>query len=370
MRARLLSSLLRVTRPPLLVGVIVGVVCVTAETLLALLLARVAPTTSLDLVYLLGVLLVSYLWGLPLGLMMALASGLAYDLFLVSPADRVTLFTSWSWITLLIFLVVALLVSGAAALLRMLLIEADECRCEADVSASTARLLLRADHLSGALPVVARRLEQDLGLPSLAIEFGPAGDDRRGIMLPLSDEGTRFGSLIVPADLPQATLRRLRERVVPSLEAALAAARAREAVAHALAASRDQLARVAEEQSALRRVATLVARGVRPTEIFGAVAREMGLIVKADHTAIERYEPDRTVVLMGSWSASSGGCPPPVGMRRPLHEEGLSALVLRTGQLGVITADEGAAGELGRWARDEENGVAIGSPIVVEGRLW
>ncbi|GAB3155153.1 hypothetical protein GCM10027161_60270 [Microbispora hainanensis] len=367
----MLSSLLRMRRPPLPLGVVVGVVCVTAETLLALLLARVASTSPLGLVYLPGILLVSYLWGLPLGMVTALGSGLAYDLFLITPTHRITIFSSWSWIALLVFLVVALLVSGAAALLRALLLEADERRSEADVSAGTARLLLRADHLCAALPVVARRLAQELGLPSLAVELGPAGDDRRHTLLPLSDEGARFGSLVVPADLPETTLRRLRERVVPSLEAALVAARHREAAACALAASRDELARVAEEQAALSRVATLVARGVRPTELFGAVAREMGLIVNADHTAIERYEPDhRTVVLMSSWSASDGGPPPPVGMRRRLHDEGLSALVLRTGQPGMITVDEATAGELGRWARDEENGVAIGGPIVVEGRLW
>ncbi|MFI9571320.1 DUF4118 domain-containing protein [Microbispora rosea] len=370
MRARWLSSLLRMARPPLVLGVVVGVVCVTAETLLALLLVRVASMSPLGLVYLLGILLVSYLWGLPLGVATALGSGLAYDLFLVPPTHRITLFSSWSWIALLVFLVVALLVSGAAALLRSLLLEADERRREADVSAGTARLLLRAEQLRAALPVVARRLAQDLGLPSVAIELGPAGGDRHRAALPLNDEGARFGSLVVPADLPQATLRRLRERVVPPLEAALVAARGREAVACALAASRDELARVAEEQAALRRVATLVARGVSPTEIFNAVAGEMGLIVNADHTAIERYEPDRTVVLMSSWSASSGGSPPPVGARRRLHEDGLSALVLRSGQPGRIMVDERTAGELGRWARDEENGVAIGGPIVVEGRLW
>ncbi|GGO27000.1 hypothetical protein GCM10010116_54170 [Microbispora rosea subsp. aerata] len=370
MRAPLLSSLLRVTRPPLLLGVVVGAGFVTAETLLSLLLAQVTPASTLDLVYLLGVLVVSYLWGLPLGMLTALASGLIYDLLLVPPFNRVTLLSSWSWIPLLVFLIVALLVSSAAALLRTLLVEADERRREADVSADTARLLLRTGQLRAALPVVARRLEQDLGLPDLAIEFGPVDVDERHIALPLCDEGVQFGSLVVPADLPEAALHRLRERVVPSLEAALVAAHDRELVASALAASRDELAKVAEEQTALRRVATLVARGVRPMEIFGAVAREMGLIVKADHTAIERYEPDRTVVLMSSWSASEGGPPPPVGKRRQLHEEGLSALVLRTGQPGRITADERAAGELGRWARDEENGIAMGSPIVVEGRLW
>ncbi|WP_432924060.1 GAF domain-containing sensor histidine kinase [Microbispora sp. CA-135349] len=370
MCARLLSSLLRVTRPPLLVGVIAGVVCVTAETFLTFLLARVAPSNALAVVYLVGVLVVSYLWGLPLGILTALASGFAYDFFLVTPVNRVTLLSSWSWVPLLVFLVVALLVSAAAALMRALLIEAEERRREADLDAGTARLLLRAEHLRAALPVVARRLAEGLGLPYLTIELGPVGKDPRHTALPLTDESVRLGTLVAPADLPAATLRRLRERVVPSLEAVLVAARDREAIGNALAASRDELARVAEEQAALRRVATLVARGVRPTEIFEAVAREMGPIVNADHTAIERYEPDRTVVLLSSWSASAGGFPLPVGSRRPLNENGLSALVLRTGRPGRMAAEEGAAGELDAWARNEEIVSAVASPIVVEARLW
>ncbi|KAA9380756.1 DUF4118 domain-containing protein [Microbispora cellulosiformans] len=379
MRARVLSSLLRVTRPPFLAGVIVAVACVTAETFLTFLLERMAPPNALDVVYLPGVLVVSYLWGLPLGVLTALASGFVYDFYLILPRHKVTVFSSWSWMPLLIFLVVGLLVSAAAALMRALLIEAEERRGEADLEAATARLLLRAEHLRAALPVVARRLAQGLGLPFLAVELGAAGvEDPGKVTLPLSDDDVRLGTLVAPTDLPAATMRRLRERVAPSLEAVLAAACDREAIGNALAASRDELARVADEQAALRRVATLVARGVRPAEIFGAVAREMGLIVNADHTAVERYEPDRTVALMSFWSASDDGPAPPVGSHRPLREDGLSALVLRTGQPARMAAAEGTAGrtaegatgELDTWVGDEKVGSAIASPIVVEARLW
>ncbi|WP_182882817.1 GAF domain-containing sensor histidine kinase [Microbispora sp. H10949] len=371
MRARMLSSLLRVTRPPLLVGVIVGVACVTAETFLTFLLERVAPSNALNVVYLVGVLVVSYLWGLPLGMLTAVASGFVYDYFLVVPRHAISVFSGWSWMPLLVFLVVGLLVSAAAALMRTLLMEAEERRGEADLEAATARLLLRAEHLPAALPVVARRLAQGLGLPFLAVELGATGAGDPGkVALPLSDDDVRLGTLVAPANLPAAVLRRLRERVVPSLEAVLAAACDREAIGNALATSRDELARVADEQAALRRVATLVARGVRPAEIFGAVAREMGLIVNADHTAVERYEPDRTVALMSFWSASDGGPAPPIGSHRPLREDGLSALVLRTGQPARMAAAEGAAGELETWVRDDKVVSAIASPIVVEARLW
>src|SRR5260370_4393749 len=42
-----------------------------------------------------------------------------------------------------------------------------------------------------------------------------------------------------------------------------------------LEANRDELARLLEEQAALRRVAPLVARGICPVEIFSAVADEI-----------------------------------------------------------------------------------------------
>jgi K+-sensing histidine kinase KdpD len=51
-------------------------------------------------------------------------------------------------------------------------------------------------------------------------------------------------------------------------------------------------ARLADEQAALRRVATLVARGVAPPEVFAAVAREVGLLLGVDATHMARYELD------------------------------------------------------------------------------
>jgi GAF domain-containing protein len=66
------------------------------------------------------------------------------------------------------------------------------------------------------------------------------------------------------------------------------------ATAISTTASREQLARLADEQAALRRVATLVARGVPPPEVFAAVAREVGLLLGVDATHMARYEPDGT----------------------------------------------------------------------------
>jgi hypothetical protein len=73
--------------------------------------------------------------------------------------------------------------------------------------------------------------------------------------------------------------------------------------------------RLAAEQAALRRLATLVARGVEPLEVFGAVAEEMRRCVPADTAALWRYEPDREVTIVAGTMA--GGHPNSGGRRHP-----------------------------------------------------
>jgi hypothetical protein len=69
----------------------------------------------------------------------------------------------------------------------------------------------------------------------------------------------------------------------------------------ALETSRDELTRLLAEQAALRRVATLVARGIDPAEIFSAVAGEFGRLLDADNAGISRFDPDgSSVVIVGS----------------------------------------------------------------------
>ena len=49
---------------------------------------------------------------------------------------------------------------------------------------------------------------------------------------------------------------------------------------------------LAREQAGLRRVATLVARGAPPGEVFAAVAAEAGQLVGCDFTLLNQYDPD------------------------------------------------------------------------------
>jgi len=128
---------------------------------------------------------------------------------------------------------------------------------------------------------------------------------------------------------------------------------------------------LAEEQAALRRVATLVARGVPPTEIFAAVAEEIGRLISIDGTRILRYEADGTATVIAGWSESVE-VPPEleVGARLALEGESVSALVFRTGRPARIDNYADAAGPLSQALQGSGVWSAAGAPIIVEGSLW
>ena len=75
-----------------------------------------------------------------------------------------------------------------------------------------------------------------------------------------------------------------------------------------------RLARLAEEQVALRRVATLVARGAAPEEVFTAVAGEVGRLLPVDQSALCRYEPDGTLTFV----SQLGQCDGPLSGGQPV----------------------------------------------------
>src|ERR671924_1400904 len=89
-------------------------------------------------------------------------------------------------------------------------------------------------------------------------------------------------------------------------------------------------ATLAAEQGALRRVATLVARGVAPQEVFAAVAEELALLLDASITKILRYESDGTATVVGGWSLPNLEIP--IGTRLTLEGTGVAVSVKETGR--------------------------------------
>jgi signal transduction histidine kinase len=244
MRARLLAAAQRRTHRPLTVGVPVAIACIAAETLLAYFLTWIAPVHTVNMVYLPGIVVVASLWGLRLGIGTALTSAATFDYFLLPPIWSLRPTKISDLAVPAIFLTVAALTCMLSALARSLAVEAD-ARQEADLTAELARLLLRGPDLRTALPAAARRLQGALGLPSVSIEPGRVNPDEHHRALPL-DDGGRPVTLIVPAGLTKPMLRRLRERVLPSLEVLLQAAREREDSAEALKASRARIVAAAD----------------------------------------------------------------------------------------------------------------------------
>jgi signal transduction histidine kinase len=140
-------------------------------------------------------------------------------------------------------------------------------------------------------------------------------------------------------------------------------------MAGSLEASRDELRRVAEEQAALRRVATLVAQASSPTDVFESVTREVGLLFGADLARMERYEPDGTVTGVAAWSRDADP-QLAVGTRFPVTGTSIAALVRERSAPARVDSFADAPGPIAQEAREVGIRSSVGCPIVVEGRLW
>jgi GAF domain-containing protein len=140
------------------------------------------------------------------------------------------------------------------------------------------------------------------------------------------------------------------------------------ATAIANAESHEALAGLAEEQAALRRVATLVARDAPSTELFEVVATEVGQLLDTDITVVGRYDDDGAATAIGSWSASPGGVP--VGTRSAIGGRNVLTIVAETGQPARVDGYDDASGEAAEIARRYGWRSSIAAPIVVEDRLW
>jgi signal transduction histidine kinase len=263
MRARLISFLLRPETPPVWLGLVVAVSFVVAETAVVIQLKQMAPMSTFGVVYLLGVLVVSTVWGFGLSAATSVASALAFDYFRDWPGAF-----EWGaddWAVIGVFVMVTLIANTLAFLVRARAVEADQRRGEAE-------------------------------------------------------------------------------------------------------RSRDQLRALAELQSSLRRVATLVARGATPSEVFSAVAGELARCLGTPHSTLVRFEVDGSSVLL----ATHDDCEPklPLGMRFEPEGENIAAMVFRTGGPARLDNHDGAAGPAAAMVRAAGLHSGVGAPIIVDGRVW
>jgi signal transduction histidine kinase len=252
------SQLLTRPTPPLWLGIMVAAVLIVAETFVVQFLGRVGPRMTFGAVYLFGVLVISFGWGI----------GLAVTTTLVSAA---------------VYLEVHLAADGG----------------------------LLPDNLQNLIAIA--------------------------IFVPIA------------------------------LLANVLGARARLRAAEARRAAR-QVSELARGQAALRRVATLVARGVSPTEIFTAVADEVANALEVGNATLFRY----IGADLGEIVAAYDDDPPkmPVGARLSLEGDNIAAMVQHTGATARMDSHERAAGSTAALIRDLGFRSGVGAPIVVDGRLW
>jgi signal transduction histidine kinase len=218
------------------------------------------------------------------------------------------------------------------------------------------------------------RLVFDTGRPARIDDYrdsdasGPAADFARSygfravVGVPISVEGRLWGVMNV------ASARAL--RMPEDAESRLAAFTELMATALANAQARVELRRFADEQAALRRVATLVARAAPPNDVFAAVSGEAGLLLGADFTMMTRFDPDGAASIVGGWAKTDPGRPLLIGTRWDLSEPTTYSMVFRTGRPARIDHIRYTSAPASTAARDWGFRSAIGAPIHVDCRLW
>ena len=134
------------------------------------------------------------------------------------------------------------------------------------------------------------------------------------------------------------------------------------------ASSREELARLVEQQKALRRVATLVAQRAPPASLFAVVAEEVARVLDVPVVSVVRYEADGTATERATFSER--GELFAVGTRWSLDGTSVPARVRETGQPARINDYAGLEGTIAETVRRLGIRSRVGVPITVAGRLW
>jgi GAF domain-containing protein len=223
-----------------------------------------------------------------------------------------------------------------------------------------ARLELDPDFIVGAVRRTRRAARFDTDDPTGARmpEAVRAGGMRSAVAHPIVVEGGVWGAIVVGSaegPMPAVTEDRLADFT--------------ELVATAVANTdaREQVTALANEQAALRRVATLVAEDVPASELFDAVTREVGTLLGGDYAGMARFEDD-TVVTVGVWAAD--GRHPPVPPRWQMQPGDPATTVAETRGAARWNDWTGVPGPIAEFIREIGIRSTVGTPIIVGGRVW
>jgi signal transduction histidine kinase len=221
--------------------------------------------------------------------------------------------------------------------------------------------------LAGALPLSVSRTGHPARMGNLANASEPLAVDAHGrgmrsvAAVPIIVEGQVWGVMLTGSSRKRAPR--------TGTEACLARFADLLAAAISNADSRVAITRLAKEQAALRRVATLVARKALAEEVFTVVAEEVGQLLPVDSASMCRYESDATLTFVAQWGSVGGSFP--VGSRWALGGHNLGTLVFNIGRPArVDNYADSSSGPLGGGIRKAGLRSAVATPIIVHGRLW
>jgi signal transduction histidine kinase len=159
------------------------------------------------------------------------------------------------------------------------------------------------------------------------------------------------------------------ELLPPECEARLSDFARLMAIAIANAQARENLRGLVESQTALRRVATLVAQGAEPKNVFATVAVEAARILGVDAVSLISYDPG-TRMFTKIYGTHGQRASVPDGGRWSLENCPEGALILETG--GPVRIDDwtDVPGPVAARHRADGFGQAVAAPIVVDGTIW
>jgi PAS domain S-box-containing protein len=178
--------------------------------------------------------------------------------------------------------------------------------------------------------------------------------------VPIVIDGRLWGAMTAASTEPDPTPSRTEERLSAFTELA--------ATAISNTQVSDDLHRLADEQGALRRVATLVAQGTQAHGVFDAVCAETGRLLGATSVNLAQFTTDGFNLAMAGWSMRDTHIP--TGTRMPLEGETINVVVWQTGAPGRFDSYEGASGRLATLIRERGIASEVGAPVIVAGEIW
>jgi PAS domain S-box-containing protein len=126
---------------------------------------------------------------------------------------------------------------------------------------------------------------------------------------------------------------------------------------------------LADEQAALRRIATLVAGEPTPAELFERVTEEVGRLVGVPSATLMRYGSDHAATVVAT-STEPGTSGVTLGARWALDGDTVVARVYRSGSVERVDSYDGAGGALAHRLRSLGFRSSVAAPVTVDGRLW